>query len=84
MTEAAGVGGQLTRAIDIGGSNLKAVVQDRMGPMVGVGPERVVTPKVAKPAPVVAGLVAIAKYIWEKFDRVSVGFPGVVRERAWC
>ena len=67
----------LTLAIDIGGSHLKAGVLDPAGAMI-VGPERVKTPKPAKPAAVVAALIDLANRL-NRFDRISVGFPGVVR-----
>ncbi len=41
-------------------------------------PARVVTPKPAKPAAVVVALVELAKPLGQ-FDRISIGFPGVVR-----
>ena len=69
--------GTLTLAIDIGGSHLKAGVLNDAGEMVS-GPERVETPKPAKPAAVVAALVELAKPLGQ-FDRISIGFPGVVR-----
>src|SRR5450759_2746615 len=67
----------LTLAIDIGGSHLKAGVLNPAGEMIA-GPQRVETPKPAKPAAVVAALVELARPLG-LFDRISVGFPGVVR-----
>ena len=67
----------LTLAIDIGGSHLKAGVLNPAGEMI-TGPQRVATPKPAKPAAVVAALIGLAKPLG-RFDRISVGFPGVVR-----
>ena len=67
----------LTLAIDIGGSHLKAGVLNGTGEMVS-GPARVETPKPAKPAAVVGALVQLAKPLG-RFDRISIGFPGVVR-----
>ena len=69
--------GPLTLAIDIGGSHLKAGVLDAAGTMVA-GPARVETPKPARPEIVVAMLIGLAKPLG-KFDRISIGFPGVVR-----
>jgi polyphosphate glucokinase len=68
----------LTLAIDIGGSHLKAGVLDPAGKMIA-GPKSVETPEPAKPAAVVAALIELAKSL-DRFDRVSVGFPGVVRD----
>jgi polyphosphate glucokinase len=70
-------GDKLTLAIDIGGSHLKAGLLNGVGKMVS-GPARVVTPKPAKPAAVVAELIGLAKQL-EGFERISIGFPGVVR-----
>ena len=69
--------GPFTLAIDIGGSHLKCGVLDPAGAMI-VGPGRVDTPNPAKPAEVVAALVELAKRLG-RFDRISIGFPGVVR-----
>lgn len=66
-----------TLAIDIGGSHLKAGVLNASGEMT-CGPERVVTPKPAKPADLVAALFELAKRLGP-FGSVSIGFPGVVR-----
>lgn len=70
----------LTLAIDIGGSHLKAGILDPAGKMIA-GPAHVVTPKPAKPAAVVAALVELAGPLGH-FDRISIGFPGVVRAGA--
>jgi polyphosphate glucokinase len=70
-------GNTFTLAIDIGGSHLKAGVLNASGEMTS-GPERVVTPKPAKPAGVVAALLELAKRLGP-FGRISIGFPGVVR-----
>ena len=69
--------GPVTLAIDIGGSNLKAALLDRDGAMVG---ERVRT-RTMHPSPpdqVVPALVELAGRLGA-FDRVSVGFPGLVK-----
>jgi polyphosphate glucokinase len=68
---------KLTLAIDIGGSHLKTGVLDPIGSMIA-GPVRVETPSPSKPAAVVAALVAMARKLG-RFDRISIGFPGVVR-----
>jgi len=67
----------LTLAIDIGGSHLKIGLLNGTGEMVS-DEARVVTPKPAKPAVVVSALVELTKPIG-RFDRISIGFPGVVR-----
>jgi polyphosphate glucokinase len=67
----------LTLAIDIGGTKLKAGLLDRHGTMIA-GPNRVGTPPNPTPQKVVDALVDLAMPLGA-FDRVSVGFPGVVR-----
>jgi len=67
----------LTLAFDIGGSHLKAGILSPAGDMIS-DRVRVVTPKPAKPEAVVAGLVGLAKQL-KQFDRITIGFPGVVR-----
>jgi polyphosphate glucokinase len=69
--------GPLTLAIDIGGSHLKAAVLTTAGEMA-TDRARVETPKPAKPEAVVEALVGLAAPLG-KFDRISIGFPGVVR-----
>src|ERR1700742_2973386 len=68
----------LTLAIDIGGSHLKAGLLDQDGSMVA-GPNRVNTPMTPSPQTVVDALVGLAHPLG-RFDRISVGFPGVVRQ----
>lgn len=68
----------LTLAIDIGGTRLKAGILDAAGQMVA-GPNRVNTPGHPAPQVVVESLVDLATPLGA-FDRVSVGFPGVVRK----
>lgn len=72
-----GKSGKLTLAIDIGGSRLKAGLLDQNGEMVA-GPNRVDTPPRPIPQVVVDALVGLAGQLGD-FDRISVGFPGVVR-----
>jgi len=67
----------LTLAIDIGGTRLKAGLLDASGTVVA-GPNRVDTPRPSGPAAVVAVLTQVVAPLG-KFDRISVGFPGVVR-----
>jgi len=69
--------GPLTLAFDVGGSHLKAGVLSPAGDMIS-DRVRIVTPKPAKPKAVVEGLVGLAKQL-KHFDRVTIGFPGVVR-----
>ncbi len=66
----------LTLAIDIGGTGLKAGVLDAGGNLV-VPHARVDTPKKASPANVLNTLLVLIKPL-SAFDRISVGFPGVV------
>jgi polyphosphate glucokinase len=65
-----------TLAVDIGGTRLKAGILDRAGRLAGE-PVRVDTPH-DDPRAVVAALAAMVEPLGP-FDRVSVGFPGVVR-----
>ena len=69
---------QKTLTIDIGGSGIKAMVLDTEGNPIG-GRKRVSTPRPAKPDPVLDAIVKLAKK-QSDFDRVSVGFPGVMRK----
>jgi polyphosphate glucokinase len=69
--------GKLTLAIDVGGTRLKAGLLDQNGDMVA-GPNRVNTPQHPNPQVVVDALVGLAAPLGD-FDRISVGFPGVVR-----
>ena len=64
--------------IDIGGSGLKAAVVDRDGQMLSKR-VRVKTPADLTKDILVATLVKLVQPI-APFDRVSVGFPGVVRD----
>ena len=67
-----------TLCIDIGGSGIKAIVVDREGaPITERG--RIETPRPATPDKVLAVIEELARAQGE-FDRVSVGFPGVVIE----
>src|ERR1035441_5667132 len=69
--------GPITMSIDIGGSGLKAMLLDPSGKPVSER-QRVVTPAVPTPEAVLGGLDELRK-LFEDFDRVSVGFPGVVK-----
>jgi polyphosphate glucokinase len=69
----------ITMTIDIGGSGLKAMLLDAKGRPVSER-ERVVTPEVPTPEAVLKSLAELEKLLVKtKFDRVSVGFPGVVK-----
>ncbi|AKJ00949.1 Polyphosphate glucokinase [Archangium gephyra] len=65
-------------AIDIGGSGLKALVLGPDGKAL-TERQRVVTPKPATPKAVLGALTKLIEPLGS-FDRVSVGFPGVVEE----
>ncbi len=73
--------GPFTLAIDIGGTGLKASVLDKTG---GMTTERVRmdTPQPCNPKLLIEGLVELAKQLTalgQKWDRISVGFPGLIR-----
>jgi len=70
--------GPLTLAIDIGGTRLKAGILATTGRMVA-GPARVDTPHPATPAVVLDALTAMVRPMGS-FERISIGFPGVVRD----
>jgi polyphosphate glucokinase len=67
-----------TLAIDVGGSHLKASVLNEDGRLT-VDRVRVATPVGAKPDKIVATLAELVEPL-PPFDRISVGFPGVVRK----
>jgi polyphosphate glucokinase len=67
-----------TLSIDIGGTGLKASVLDAKGKMV-VDRVKIETPYPCPPKVMVETLVELVKPL-PAFDRVSIGFPGVVRE----
>ena len=77
--------GPRTLCVDIGGTGIKALVVDAAGrPVTERG--RVATPRPATPERVLAAIAGLAR-AQGRFDRVAVGFPGVVRrgvaETAW-
>jgi polyphosphate glucokinase len=76
--EPAASAGPETLAIDIGGTGLKASVLDLDGNMI-VPRVRVPTPHPSPPGLVVETLVKLVQPL-PSFERVSVGFPGVVRK----
>jgi polyphosphate glucokinase len=67
-----------TLAIDVGGSHLKASVVDERGHIL-TKPVRVDTPVGSPPKAIVQALVRLVGSLGT-YDRVSVGFPGVVRD----
>ena len=67
-----------TLAIDIGGSGVKALILDERGEPLG-DRDRLKTPKPAVPEAVVDVIEQLVSQQESDFDRVSVGFPGVVR-----
>ena len=69
---------QNTLTLDIGGSGIKAMVLDAKGNPIGKR-TRVSTPKPAKPESILKAIVKLANR-QSNFDRVSVGFPGVIRK----
>lgn len=77
MNDIAGRDTILTLAIDIGGTRLKASVLDSQGVMIQQ-PVRVDTPHPASPDAVVEALLQLVPSLGG-FDRISIGFPGVVR-----
>ena len=74
-----------TLCVDIGGTGVKTIVLDAAGKPV-TERLRVDTPRPATPKAVIAAIVGLARR-QGAYDRVSVGFPGVVRkgvtETAW-
>src|SRR5687767_3153784 len=69
-------GAVTTLAIDIGGTGLKALLLDPKGAPL-TERLRVETPRPATPNAVVEKVVELVKNVGS-YDRVSVGFPGVV------
>jgi polyphosphate glucokinase len=72
-----GATGVATLAVDIGGSHVKASVLDTRGRMIH-DRVRVETPKDVTPQKLVSLIGELVQSL-PRFDRVSVGFPGVVR-----
>jgi len=74
---AATAGAPFTLAVDIGGSNIKAAVLDSAGHLVA--PQlRAPTPKEATPQAVLETIAGLAVQL-PSIQRISVGFPGVVK-----
>jgi len=78
LTKVPIIGHVRTLAIDIGGTHLKASVVDEAGHLLAE-PVRVDTP-VGRPPRVIVETLAKLTAPLGSFDRVSVGFPGVVRD----
>lgn len=70
-------GKRRTLAIDIGGTGLKASILDEKGTML-TERVRVATPPMCPPDLMIKTLVKLVASL-PNYDRVSVGFPGVVR-----
>src|SRR5689334_10985568 len=67
-----------TLCIDIGGSGVKMMVLDESGKPLNERVRRD-TPQPAKPQPIIDVIGEMVKEVPE-FDRISVGFPGVVHD----
>jgi polyphosphate glucokinase len=67
-----------TLAVDIGGTGIKAITLDDRGKAL-TNRSKIPTPKPATPAAVMAAIRKLAG-TQGRFDRVSVGFPGVVKQ----
>ena len=68
----------ITLAIDIGGSGIKGILLNPTGQPIGER-IRIATPQPATPKAVLAGIAELVKGMGT-FDRVSVGFPGVIQQ----
>lgn len=66
----------LTLVVDVGASGIKAVLLNELGDLVGRRVRRD-TPSSGMPGEVMDTIVALAKE-FESFDRVAVGFPGII------
>jgi polyphosphate glucokinase len=65
-----------TLAVDVGGTGIKVLVLDESGEGLG-DRDRALTPRPAVPSAVLDVIVQLASH--HDYDRVAVGFPGVVR-----
>jgi polyphosphate glucokinase len=68
----------ITLAIDIGGSGIKGILLSPTGQPMGER-LRIVTPQPSTPKAVLAGITELVKEMGT-FERVSVGFPGVIQQ----
>jgi polyphosphate glucokinase len=66
-----------TLAVDVGGTGIKVLVLDESGEALGER-NRAPTPRPALPNPVIEIIAELATQ--HQYDRVAVGFPGVVRQ----
>jgi polyphosphate glucokinase len=66
-----------TLAVDVGGTGIKAAALDEKGKMV-TERQKIKTPRNATPKKVIAIIEELAKMAGA-FDRVSLGFPGVIK-----
>jgi polyphosphate glucokinase len=70
-------GAPFTLAIDIGGTNIKASVLNRAGLLI-TEHRRSETPRPGTPETILACIATLVEKL-PRFDRVSAGFPGVVK-----
>jgi polyphosphate glucokinase len=68
----------VTLAIDIGGSGIKGILLHETGQPIG-DRLRIVTPQPSTPQAVLTSIMELVKGLGN-FDRVSVGFPGVIQD----
>ena len=68
--------GPRTLAVDVGGTGIKVLVLDEAGEALGER-DRALTPRPAVPLAVIETIAQLVSA--HQFDRVAVGFPGVVR-----
>jgi polyphosphate glucokinase len=68
-----------TLCVDVGGTGLKAIVLDSKGAPV-TERLRIDTPRPATPDTLVRGIAQLIAPLPASYDRVSVGFPGVVQD----
>ncbi|MDH5776026.1 MAG: ROK family protein, partial [Nitrospirota bacterium] len=68
----------ITLAIDIGGSGIKGILLSPTGQPIGER-QRITTPQPSTPKAVLASITELVKEMGT-FDRVSVGFPGVIQQ----
>src|ERR671922_815401 len=78
VAEVSSIARSRTLAIDVGGSGLKASIVDESGRLL-TDRARVETPVGAPPKEIVQTLVQLVQPLGP-YERVSVGFPGVVRD----
>jgi polyphosphate glucokinase len=76
MVEKSNTSGPRTLAVDVGGTGIKVLVLDEAGQGLG-NRDRVSTPRPAVPAAIIDVICDLASH--HQYDRVAVGFPGVVR-----